>query len=728
MDRVIDKALKIAQGKVRPIRFHQTIAQRGYSEGGAALTTGEPMSAPERPQTLALQMQQLANGKRAAVFVAKGSKLGNIPEDMDVINTREGDIYFNPELISGEEVTEAATSGRLNELLDYVQSKPEAIEESLEQGETPRVVVSRDADGIEQDAAAVSPDRVEEQAEIFADRANDGSTITEEDLNSPVVRDRLAEGGVPDEESQEKFLKEQLEGSAPQYDPEGGKETAKEAGRFIAGMTTPGAIADAAGYLGGPSALENWRQGNKGTAALQVAGAVPLVGTLAKGALGAGLLYKAAKGLSKAEMSPNIVRSMMGGLGQGDRAVEDALRIAKETRAKRKAGETWEKMTPDQRQQYMQYPDKELGNTSISEANPEELLRQERSHEQGYTGPWYHGSQRVDRLLEGKSLNPKRATSGPMPFFTDNPDVASNYAMGKQDTSRMAMDEGNVASYFTVHPKEIGWSGRTEIPVEQTWNFLPQEVKQRIAENAKKVGYANPEEASGPLTLHPDKEATIAPSHYDWILKNEHKGNHLAALRDLWHDSGELVDDPSKLEEVYRLVGYPHQISQKNAPWTEAKGVMPAMLRMKNPLTTHNAEEINEKVIPHLEQAFAKDRTRKTNSSNSDMWDKNYRYTPKEWVAQLKEDMAKGDNSYAWTSIPDKVTEQLKALGYDGILDTGGKGGGQGHTVAIPFHSHQVRSKFAKFDPKHLGKADLLKSSGGEVESALRLAKSNRKR
>jgi len=235
MDRVIDKALKIAQGKVRPIRFHQTIAQRGYSEGGAALTTGEPMSAPERPQTLALQMQQLANGKRAAVFVARGSKLGNIPEDMDVINTREGDIYFNPELISEEEVTEAATSGRLNELLDYVQSKPEAIEESLEQGETPRVVVSRDADGIEQDAAAVSPDRVEEQAEIFADRANDGSTISEEDLNSPVVRDRLAEGGVPDEESQEKFLKEQLEGSAPQYDPEAGIETALDWAALLPG-------------------------------------------------------------------------------------------------------------------------------------------------------------------------------------------------------------------------------------------------------------------------------------------------------------------------------------------------------------------------------------------------------------------------------------------------------------------------------------------------------------
>lgn len=322
MDRVIEKALKIAQGKIKPIRFHQTIAQRGYSDGGAALTTGEPMSAPERPQTLALQMQQLANGKRAAVFVAKGSRLGNIPEDMEVINTREGDIYFNPELISEEEVTEAATSGRLNELLDYVQSKPEALEKSLEQGETPRVVVSRDADGIEQDAAAVSPDRVEEQAEIFADRAKGGSTISEEDLNSPVVRDRLAEGGVPDEESQEKFLKEQLEGSAPQYDPEGGWKTAKEAGRMAATMTTPGAIADAAGMLGAPSIKENIGKGKYLDAALQAAGTIPVVGPLAKGA-----------GAAHLAMS----------LAPKARVVEDALRLAREAKPVEKAAEKLEK-------------------------------------------------------------------------------------------------------------------------------------------------------------------------------------------------------------------------------------------------------------------------------------------------------------------------------------------------------------------------------------------------
>jgi hypothetical protein len=123
--------------------------------------------------------------------------------------------------------------------------------------------------------------------------------------------DGAVEGDVkfaPDEVSQQKFLKENLKGSAPQYDPEGGMNTAKEAGRFVAGLTTPGAVADAAGYLGGPSIRENIGQGNYGTAALQAAGAVPVLGPLAKAGMGAHLAMS---------MVPKAM------------AVEDALKAAK---------------------------------------------------------------------------------------------------------------------------------------------------------------------------------------------------------------------------------------------------------------------------------------------------------------------------------------------------------------------------------------------------------------
>lgn len=254
MSRTVKDALKIAQRKIRPIRFHETIARRGYAEGGD-ISTGEPMSVPEKPETIGMQLRQLANGKRAGVFVAKGTPGVSLPEKMRVFRTQEGNIIFNPEAISREEIEDAVTSGRLNELLGYVQSKPEALEESLEQGDAPRVVVSRDQNGIEQDAAAVSPDRVEEQANIFEDRAQGGSTISVEDLSSSVVRDRLAEGGVPDEESQEKFLKEYLAGSAPQYEPEAGIETALDWAALLPGA---GAI-KAAGFY--PTGRGGYRPG-----------------------------------------------------------------------------------------------------------------------------------------------------------------------------------------------------------------------------------------------------------------------------------------------------------------------------------------------------------------------------------------------------------------------------------------------------------------------------------
>jgi hypothetical protein len=139
---------------------------------------------------------------------------------------------------------------------------------------------------------------------------NDGGEVGKrlQDHALRLSRKGYDEGGVPNEETQKEFLKKNLEGSAPQYDPEGGMETAKEAGRAVANMTTPGAIADAAGYLGGPSIRENVREGNYGTAALQAAGAIPVLGPLAKGA---GVAHLAMSMVPKA------------------RAVEDAVALAK---------------------------------------------------------------------------------------------------------------------------------------------------------------------------------------------------------------------------------------------------------------------------------------------------------------------------------------------------------------------------------------------------------------
>ncbi len=337
----------------------------------------------------------------------------------------------------------------------------------------------------------------------------------------------------------------------------------------------------------------------------------------------------------------------------------------------------------------------------------------ERAAAMGFNGDMYHGTARLDRMLEKPGLDPTRATSGPMPFFTSDPDIASNYAKGKADTSLSKMDNGNIADYFQVSPKELGYTrSRAPYTVEQSWHHLKPEQKATILDRAKRVGYENVDEATGPFTLHPPgTDASLSGSHFDYLMKTEARGNPLAALRAMWHDGGNLVGSEEELASIFKLAGYPHNISQTTAPWYEAKGILPAKIRMSNPIDTSNTEQI-QGLLTGLKKDFKGDRSR-TKQYGADQWDKNVKFTPREWVDTLANDVAAGHNSYVWTSIPDKVTAALKQRGYDGIIDKGGKGGSSiGHDVFIPFGPEQVRSRFAAFDPKKRDSRDLLASMG----------------
>ena len=314
---------------------------------------------------------------------------------------------------------------------------------------------------------------------------------------------------------------------------------------------------------------------------------------------------------------------------------------------------------------------------------------------------WFHGTERLDRLLAKKNLDPRKATSGPMPFGTTAPELASKYAIGKADTSLAATDTGEMANYFQVFPQAMGQRGSVPRSVESVWHLLPQDKKAEILDKAKRVGYQNFDQAEGPLTLHPPgvNAMNVGEDTWNYYLNKESKGNPLAALKQIWAESGALYNQEEKLAEIYKLAGFPYEISQTNAPWTSAKGVMLGKAMISNPLITTNVTELQEKVVPFLKEQFKNDRSR-TKAYGADQWDKTVRYTPREWVKTLEDDLAAGNNSYVWTSIPDKITEALKKIGYNGIIDKSGKGGsGTPQDVIIPFVPEQVRSRFAAFDP-----------------------------
>jgi hypothetical protein len=290
-----------------------------------------------------------------------------------------------------------------------------------------------------------------------------------------------------------------------------------------------------------------------------------------------------------------------------------------------------------------------------------------------------------------------------MPYGTDGVALASKYT-NKADTS--LFDTGDVPNYFQVSNKDLGRGSRGLTNVEDSYYSLPAEKKKELLDNYYKLGYEDIGEATGKYVLHSGDGSIASKSHLDYILKNS-GGNPLKALRQLWHDSGELYGKEENLAKIFKVAGYPYKITQTNAPWTSAKGVFAGKAMFKNPLETSNTQDLTGKVIPALKEAFKNDRTR-LKDYGADMWDKNTRFTPKQWIAELEKDIAEGKNSYVWTSIPDKVTKQLEKLGYDSIVDVSGKGGGTQSNVLIPFKPNQIRSRFAAFDPFKRDEANIL--------------------
>ena len=142
---------------------------------------------------------------------------------------------------------------------------------------------------------------------------------------------------------------------------------------------------------------------------------------------------------------------------------------------------------------------------------------------------------------------------------------------------------------------------------EQGGLFLRLTGRKQLLENYYRVGYENPDEATGKFVLHPPGSSSSIASkqHLDYILKREAKGNPLSALRSLWGESGELYDNPEALADIYKVAGYPHEISQSNAPWYSAQGVFKGNVLADNPLFTSNTEGL-QKLIPELEQEIGR--------------------------------------------------------------------------------------------------------------------------
>ena len=297
----------------------------------------------------------------------------------------------------------------------------------------------------------------------------------------------------------------------------------------------------------------------------------------------------------------------------------------------------------------------------------------------------FHGTGRPDRV--GEQFKKSRATSGPMSFFTDNPEVASGYAKGKTDTSITYEDDA--FDYKNWFKKKVG---RENLNLEQVGARMSPEERNDVIQKLKDITV---DEDTGEIIYKQGGGSIMSDSSFDFYLKQESKGNPLVAANKIWLESGQLYGKEDEFAKVLNLAGV--KGFDYNDPHAKFPFVYKVFLSIKNPLDTSS---ISEDVIQSLEQASKRVR-KPAQQGGADNWDKNT-VNPKAWIERLKSDQTDG-TTHAWTSIPDWVTKTLKAKGFDGIKDSGGKGGGINHNVWIPFEENQVKSAIGNqgtFDPK----------------------------
>ena len=339
-----------------------------------------------------------------------------------------------------------------------------------------------------------------------------------------------------------------------------------------------------------------------------------------------------------------------------------------------------------------------------------QLMVDEAAKNAGYSVKAYHGTGRADRV--GNVFRTDRATSGPMAFFTDSKDIASNYARDKADTS-LAYDE-EYDSYYTQF--RVNRNGKS-VSIPELWKYLSAAERNRIKEQAGHIKFDDDYE-----TIIVDKSAQHGNGAWDAYTLNSHRGNALEALIDTWLESGDLYNQEEMFLEVLKNVGLT-DVEYRN-PDARYEKVYDTWLKITNPFDTDNADQsfydgLSEWIDNNDMSVYEKE------TANADMWDKNNQ-TPESWLGKLEYDIESG-TTHAWTVIPDFVTDYLKSQGFDGIKDKGGKGGGDGHTVWIPFSSEQVKSAEAitrddngnviplsqRFDPS---KTDIRNSLSNEGE------------
>lgn len=151
---------------------------------------------PEAQETLELQRQALAEGKRSAVFYPEGTTALPPPEGDNIKRFKVekiGIFDYDASKVAAKDLRKAAEDGRLNEVLDLGPVNKEEVAQSAAQGAAPVAVVERTPDGTEVKAAVGTEETAPDQVTALqATMAAPENTVTVEDPRQVVAQRQSA--------------------------------------------------------------------------------------------------------------------------------------------------------------------------------------------------------------------------------------------------------------------------------------------------------------------------------------------------------------------------------------------------------------------------------------------------------------------------------------------------------------------------------------------------------
>jgi len=295
--------------------------------------------------------------------------------------------------------------------------------------------------------------------------------------------------------------------------------------------------------------------------------------------------------------------------------------------------------------------------------------------------------------LYGPKYDPKKGTSGGF-YATDDPGLASRYAMGKFG-SRENYENG---SQYRV----AGKNGQFN---KKLWQVeITPEIKAKID-----AAVAMRDERDEPVHPIADMAWYIGENKkYDQqVRKWSYRGiydlqniyEYYEAMGDTIYQSldsnatdDEKLSNQNSFEDLLDAIGLQWNSYQKQQP-----GVMKLHMNITNPIYTNNP--FPSDLLEALDKVAKVER-----KMNDEYWTKNL--SMKIWVQSIKDD----DGNHHWaTQIPSKAMPIIEQFGYDGIVDTSGKGGGEKHEVVIAFYPEQIKTAYNRtptVDPRMLFQTD----------------------